>query len=521
MGLLDLLTPRRTNNILENPRVSLSDPRAWEELFGMEPSAAGIRVTPKSAIGYPAIWRGINLLGNGMRKLPVGLHKTTTRGELRQETKHPSYRLMHKKPNPLMTAGTFRKTILYHALLRGNGYAAIFRTGDGRPEREGLLLLDPVKTRPAIAQGQLWYDTEARGIKKRIHSDDIFHLMGLSYDGLTGLDVITILADGIGIGLAARKYASKFFANGMHAAGFLQIPPGMSEPAQKRVKEDMKKRNEGLDNAFRTALLEDGAKWIQTTVSPEQAQLLETQKWHIKDIALILGIPPHKLGDDSKVSYNSLEQENKSYLEDSLDPWLCAFEEECNDKLLTENEQESHYFEFDRRRLERSDDAAHFQTLAVRVNNGLLTPDEARAEDNLPAYADGSGKEFRRPANITINGPEPMPPPGSPPAAGHPAAGDQPPTNNAWTDQEKLAHIHQSLIEDKLQRFTAIAAAPVNKSRNRSAFLEIQRDKLEDTLVPMCEALAIITQSTQCPRAKAKNLATQWHSQQLTTDISP
>jgi len=272
--------------------------------------------------------------------------------------------------------------------------------------------MDPVSTKPFLRGGELFYETMAGGQRKELRADQVFHIKGLSYDGLVGHDVLTVMSDPLGLALADRKFGGKFFANGMHVGGFLQVPPGLSDKAKERVNADMKKRGEGLDNAFRKMLLEDGVKFIQTTIDPEKAQLLESRQWDVIEIANILGLPPHKLGSSDRMAYNSLEQENKSTLEDGYGPWLSIWEEEADAKLLDEEElrADTHYFEFDRRSLQAVDSETQQTTGTGYANGGIMLVDEVRAEMNLPPLPNGEGQKLRIPTTITIAGEEPVEP---------------------------------------------------------------------------------------------------------------
>jgi HK97 family phage portal protein len=95
----------------------------------------------------------------------------------------------------------------------------------------------------------------------------------------------------------------------------------------------------GLENAHKAALLEDGVDLKILSNNARDSQLLETRAHEIREVANWFGIPPHKLGDTTRTAYASLEQENQSYLDDAVDPWLVTWEEEGRDKLLTEEQK--------------------------------------------------------------------------------------------------------------------------------------------------------------------------------------
>lgn len=430
---------------LENPSVSLTDPDAWNELFGEHDSSSGVKVTRKRALGYPPLWRGINLIANGVAKLDLLTYRRLEGQDRERAIDHSAYPLLRRKPNRFLTAGKFKRTMQFHSLYFGNGYAAIFRRMNDRPE--SLLLLDPCQTFPFQADGELWYRTKIRGETRRIHADDVLHIAGLSFDGMVGLSVIELMADSIGHGLAAREYAAKFFKQGTTVNGILMIPGHLKGDAQERVMKYWKKIAGGLKESHKVALLQDQAKFQTITgLSPEQTQMLQTREFEAKEMANILGLPPHKLGDSSRVSYNSLEMENQAYLDDSLDPWLRGWEEESGDKLLSEEEKltDSHFMEFNRQALVRADLNGRYRAYQTGRLGGWLSVNDIRKSENLPAIE--GGDVYLQPLNMKTVG-----------------AGD----NGEPGDNEPARALYRDAIFDRLQRLTQIEAKEARKSAER------------------------------------------------------
>ncbi len=380
----------------ENPAVPL-DPDAWEDLGWLgRMTDAGVRVNHENCIGHPPLWRAVNLIAGDVAKLPLNVYRRTDGGHERDKD-HVANWLLRHKVNDYILSYVFKKTLQYHALLHGNGYAYIHREGT-QPKQ--LVPLNPKTTEPVVIGGNLFYGVTINGQKRRLFATDVLHIKGLSDDGIEGVDVIQVMSQALALGMAAQKYGAKFFGSGAKAGGILMLPPNMKPAARKQREEEWKKEQEGLDNAFKSMLLEDGAKWIQNTITPEQGQFLETRQFEAIQVALVLGTPPHKLGDNGKVSYNSLEQENKSYLQDCLDHWLVMWEQECWDKLLTENEKrnDTHFVEFNRSALQRTDEKTEVESLERQVNCGMLLLNEARAIRNLPPVE--GGDRPRMPSNI-------------------------------------------------------------------------------------------------------------------------
>jgi hypothetical protein len=165
----------------------------------------------------------------------------------------------------------------------------------------------------------------------------------------------------------------------------------------------------GLTNAHKSGILEKGITLKAFGTDPESSQLLETRKFTLADVANWLSLPLPKVGYDGKTStYASLEQENQSFLDDTMEPWLVQHEEQCWDKLLTEDEKrtESHTVEFMRLALMRADAAARSTFYHNAIQDGWMNTDEVRARENLNPKANGQGKKYLRPLNMATEGQE-------------------------------------------------------------------------------------------------------------------
>ncbi len=343
----------------ENPRFSLNDPAAWDA-FGVTPSASGQPMNREIALTFSPWWRGINLISHAVAKLSLHVYERTGQddpngvglGKVRA-FKHPAYLMLRRQPNERMTSYQWKRLMVSHAMSAGNGYSAIQRSGDGTPV--ALLPLDPERTAPVLENGKLWYVTDVQGVQKKILPENMFHLQGLGFDGLQGYAVWQKAKDDLGLGKGAKRFATITLKNFGRPATILMHPLKLQEPTKTALLTGWERMHSGIDNAARTAILDGGVTAKEMSFNPEDLALIETMKLSIVDVANFLGVAPHKLGDNSRTSFNSLEQENQSFLDEGLDPWLVNMEDECHAKLLTEDEKQddSIVVEFLRRELVR------------------------------------------------------------------------------------------------------------------------------------------------------------------------
>lgn len=440
-----IIMPLLAGRSLEDPRVDLHDPEAWDEAFGIgSKTATGLKITPKSAMTYAAVWRAVNLISGDVAKLPCFVYARNGEGKSRA-TKHPAFPLLRHKANGDMTAFTVKQTLIQHALLRGNGYAYIVRDGGAAPLE--LLPLDPGATYPVRANGVLYYVTTAATEQRRIPATDMFHVKGLGFDGLVGYSVIEYASESLAMGLAAREYGARFYSNGAEAGVLLEHPGKISKDAAERLRDSWNKMHSGLENKHKTAVLEEGMTANKITLSARDSQLIESRQFEIREVANWFGVPPHKLGDTTRTAFASLEQENQSYLDEALDRWLVNFEEEARDKLLTEEEKrnDSHIVEFERKAMVRANleaRANYYRTAGG--GRPWMTVNEIRGTENMNPDDDEDSNQLMVPLNIQSPISEPEQPSKPPPTSEPPQP--QPPVEDEESASAKLDAAHRRLM---------------------------------------------------------------------------
>ena len=393
-------------------------------------TAAGMQVTPRTAIGYPPLWRALNILSNDQLRVPVSLKKIESDGGKHPDLKHPAYRLVRRKAAPYLLSGTMRAVLQYHASLMGNGYSYVFRDNRARPTE--VMMLDPRYTFPVVEitwnfrrvfyvttlplsgsfEDGVVSNTPSGGEMRKLPSEDVIHIKGLSFDGLVGHSVVDLLADPIGLGLAGNKFASLYFSNGGKAGGFLVHPQNLTPVQIKAIRETWSDMKPGIDGAHKPGVLYGGMDWKQTTIDPDKAQALETRRYSVIDISNVTGVRPHDLGDMNRQGYNGIQAENDAHLRKTMLPWYARFEQEFEDKLLTEQQKdtETHCIEYDRHVMEANDLAAQAESDKKYREMGVFSPNAVlkRLNQELIPAAEG-GDDRHIPMNWMKLGSEPPP----------------------------------------------------------------------------------------------------------------
>ncbi len=379
---------------LKWPRLSASEaqrdpsPRGWS--IPLARSKAAAVVTADSALKLGGVWRAVNLVAGIVGMLPCKVFKEQDGGGKLPVKDDPRYKLVRRKANPDISASGFRETLTAHALLRGNGYAYILRGPTFQPF--ALWPLDPDRTFAARDEGRvLWYVTVIDGKPYTVPAYNVLHIRGLGDNGVTGYSVISYFAEEGGLAAASRDFASLYFANGANIGGVLEWPQKLSAEGFEALRKSLLERNEGPANAHKTMILDGGGKFHRAGVPAKDAQLLESRKFSLIEIANWFGVPPHVLGDSSRTAYNSLAAENQAFLDYGLNPWLVRWEDEYRAKLLTEAEQDAEQLsiEFMREALVRADLPARGAYYQTAVGRPWMTPNEVRRLENLPTISNG------------------------------------------------------------------------------------------------------------------------------------
>lgn len=362
--------------------------------FFLGGTASGKYVTERSAMQMTAVYCCVRILSEAVASLPLQFYRYTDDGGKEKAVDHPLYFLLHDEPNPEMTSFIFRETLMTHLLLWGNAYSQIIRNGKGEVVALYPLMPDRMKV-DRDEHGRLYYEytvydsddvdgrkgTDKVGRTVRLQPHDVLHIPGLGFDGLVGYSPIAMAKNAIGLAIATEEYGSKFFANGAAPSGVLEHPGTIKDPS--KVRESWQATFGGSGNANKIAVLEEGMKYTPISISPEQAQFLETRKFQIDEIARIFRVPPHMIGDLEKSSFNNIEQQSLEFVKYTLDPWVSRWEQAMVRALLTPDEKKKYFFKFNVDGLLRGDYQSRMNGYATARQNGWMSANDIRELENL------------------------------------------------------------------------------------------------------------------------------------------
>jgi HK97 family phage portal protein len=379
----------------------VSQPDSWLiRAIGGGKTKAGVAVSEFTALNLPVVYACVNRIANPIARFPLKILRRTSDGGTEEVLDHPLSRRLGQKPNDWMSSRMLRKVVQGHALLWGNGYAEIERNYGGQAVNIWPLL--PDRTRPEHSAGRLNYRIDSGGKLKTLDQGDVIHIMDQSFDGYVGRSPIWHARQALGLAHAAEEFGAKFFANDAKSGGFLMHPgklgaaakSNLGAPASKRTDEGAAlERQGGLDNAHRVKVLEEGMKFISTTIPPDDAQFLSTREFQIAEIARIYDVPLVLLQSHEKsTSWGSgIEQLMIGFVRQTIDPWVDAWEQELNWKLFTEAEKaRGYHVKFNMNAILRGDMASRAAFYKSLFGVGGLSPNQILAlEDQEGIGPDG------------------------------------------------------------------------------------------------------------------------------------
>ena len=356
--------------------------------FFMGGTTSGKPVNERSAMQMTAVYSCVRILAEAVAGLPLHLYRYTDTGGKEKAVDHPLYLLLHDEPNPEMSSFVFRETLMTHLLLWGNAYAQIIRNGKG----EVLALYPLMPNKMSVdrdEKGQLYYtyqrsNEEAptmEGASVKLKRTDVLHIPGLGFDGLVGYSPIAMAKNAIGMAIACEEFGAKFFANGAAPSGVLEHPGTIKDPA--RVRDAWQSQFGGSSNSGKVAVLEEGMKYTPISISPEQAQFLETRKFQINEIARIFRVPPHMVGDLEKSSFSNIEQQSLEFVKYTLDPWIIRWEQSMARVLLSLDEKKEFFIKFNLEGLLRGDYQSRMNGYSIARQNGWMSANDIRELENL------------------------------------------------------------------------------------------------------------------------------------------
>ena len=355
---------------------------------------AGTNIDQITSMRISAFYAGVLLISDTISTLPVDafIRRDGNRVPFRPR---PEWVL---RPDIDLLKSEHYQQVLVSLLLDGNAFIRIYR--DGRGDVANLICLDPlrvdVKRNAATKELEYLIDSGEAGIVKQ---RDMLHITEIRKPGaMRGLSRVEELKDNLGLASALQSFAARFFGQGATTNGIIEYPGNLTAQQAKDLQASFDSAHRGFRKAHKTGILSAGAKYVKTGVNPDEAQMLESRKLAIEEIARIFRIPPHMLGitTPGAMSYASVEQNNINFVTHTLRPYISKMEDAYSRLLPTDA-----FMRFNVDGLLRGDYTTRIQGYSVGLQAGFYSVNDVRTFEDLRPVEDGD--QHRVPlANISL-----------------------------------------------------------------------------------------------------------------------
>jgi HK97 family phage portal protein len=340
----------------------------------------------KNPMALSAVYRCVDVISDSVASLPLNIYINDNKiGKKKLNETDGMVQWLNERPDARMSRFSFFKTLIVSRLLTGNGYAWIDDVN------KTLVMIEP--SRVSIIEkydnyGNKHVNYLISGFPRLLQEDEMIHLINFSYDGLHGISTIRHAANTLEIASGGENQAADFFESGSKPSGVLTIEGARLTAEQKEKNYNewerrMSERNGGM------VILEGNQKYQPISISPADAQLLESREFSVIEVCRFFGVSPVKCFDFSKSSYSTVEATQLAFLTDTLAPILQSIELELNQKLFTGNDANKYKVKFDTTSLLRADMASLANYYRNLMDCGLMTPNEGRERLGLPAIEGG------------------------------------------------------------------------------------------------------------------------------------
>lgn len=373
-------------------RIGLTDSTFWSKFYGTD-SASGKVVSQQTALQLSTVWACVRLIAETTATLPIALYEDKN-GAPVVASSHPVHFVISQQPNADQTPVEFWENVMASLLLQGNSFCEPHMSGRSLTSLE-FLLPQNMSTPRRLADGRIEYRyTDSFGKPHTLTDEQMVHVRGFGTDPLCGLSPLSYGRQVLGSAMAADESAAKMFANGMKLGGVLSTDQILNPKQRGELRDDMVKQYEGVTNTGKTMLLEAGMKYQQVSMTPEDAQMLQTRAFNVEEICRWFRVPPWMVGHtQNSTSWGTgMEQQMIGFLSFTLLPWIKRIEMCANRRLLRPDERRRFYVKFNPEGLLRMDSAARAAFYSSMTQNGIYTRDDCRRKENLPPQGGNAAK---------------------------------------------------------------------------------------------------------------------------------
>ena len=352
-------------------RVGKYDANAIPQELGIYAhTVAGASVNEQSALAISTVYACAYKIASTLASLNLEIYQRNGRS-ITPADGHPAYGIVKDTPNQMMTPYEFWETIISHAVLNGCGYAIIERDGSGYARQ--LLIADyyEVDRMPTDTEEGYIYRVKNYGMVQPENMLEICNLQRKS--------PIRLHRENLGLAKAAQDFGANYFGSDGQMTGILSSDQPLTKEQMTVIQGSWNKAS----GQAGTKLLPFGFKYNRISISPDEAQFIETRKFQAEEICRIFSVPPALVQLESQTTYNNVEQQNLMFARHTISPWAKRIEQEIDRKLLMANERPRIYSKFNLNDLFRGDMQARATFYREMTQIGALSINEVRMKEEM------------------------------------------------------------------------------------------------------------------------------------------
>lgn len=370
-------------------------------------NASGECVNTDSALTLSAVWACVKLISESIASLPCGVFTRDAEGDKVPAENNELYFILRESPNADMSAFDFWQCVIASLLLRGNSFSLKHYRGAGTARK--LIALEPlhpdylsIKCNDNGTYTYYYYDEH--GKKYEYSEEQIFHIKSFSLNGKLGLSTIGFARQSIGSALAQEKTTARLASAGMRRGGAVTVDKFLSEDQREKIRTNVIDKVTNVAKTSGVIILEGGMKYESLSLTPEDAQMIESRSFSVEDVCRWFNVPPAMIGHTQKATTwgTGLEQMNLGFLTYTLTPIIKRIEQEIKRSLIPAVDKKNLFAEFNIEGFLRADSAGRAALYSSFTQNGIMTRAEVRRKENLP-YKEGSDELTVQSAQINLD----------------------------------------------------------------------------------------------------------------------
>ena len=366
----------------QEERISSSSPDI-AKLFGWHDTPGGHLVNANTAENLSTVLACVSAISSAVSSLPVNIYRFTEQGR-EIDRAFPLARLVRLGPNQWQTWPDFVEWLMASALLRGNGLAEIVLDQRGSVQELRPIPWESVSVQ-MLHNGRLVYDVTnlitsygGTGQTRRLLQGEVLHLRDRSDNGLVGKSRLQRASAVIDAGLSVQEFAGSMYSNGANPSGALELDGKVGPEKRDQLARQFRDAFTGSGNAAKTLILDQGLKWRQISVSPEDAELLASRQFTTEELCRIYLVPPPVVQDYRHNTFTNAETAGRWFATNTLMPWIRKLEAVFQTSVFSEEARRTHELEFDLSGFLRGDPEQRWKAHEIAVKNEILFPNEIR-----------------------------------------------------------------------------------------------------------------------------------------------